>query len=143
MKFLQQLLVPLFASGVFAATWIVPGAVWTDTTGKTIDAHGGNIVQRGDTFYWVGQSASQSMTLFTHQSCCEAVHILMLLSDEIALMYSSTDLLNWTPLGAQNSLQYIWRPKIAKPNGSFWVRSDASVSCCFSRLPALDRYMVN
>lgn len=36
-------------------------------------------------------------------------------------MYSSTDLLNWTPLGVQNSLQYLWRPKIAKPNGSFWI----------------------
>jgi hypothetical protein len=36
-------------------------------------------------------------------------------------MYSSTDLLNWTPLGAQNDLQYLWRPKIAKPNGSYWV----------------------
>ena len=36
-------------------------------------------------------------------------------------MYSSTDLLNWTPLGAQNGLEYLWRPKIAKPNGSFWI----------------------
>lgn len=44
--------------GAFAASWIVPGAVWTDTDGNKIDAHGGQIVQRGDTFYWIGQSAS-------------------------------------------------------------------------------------
>jgi hypothetical protein len=125
MRFSQQFLVPLFASGVFSTTWIVPGAVWTDTKGKTIDAHGGNIVQRGDTFYWVGQSASQSMVLFNTIIFVRSCIYTDDLSDEIALMYSSTDLLNWTPLGAQNSLQYLWRPKIAKPNGSFWVRRHA------------------
>lgn len=50
------------ASIVHAATWIVPGAVWTDTEGNTIDAHGGGIVERSGTFYWTGQSASNSMT---------------------------------------------------------------------------------
>lgn len=39
-------------------------------------------------------------------------------------MYSSTDLLNWTPLGAQAKIQGMWRPKIAKPNGKFWVCPD-------------------
>ena len=46
------------ASTALAASWIVPGAVWTSTSGTKIDAHGGNVVKRGDTFYWVGQSAS-------------------------------------------------------------------------------------
>ncbi|EPE30279.1 Arabinanase/levansucrase/invertase [Glarea lozoyensis ATCC 20868] len=100
MKLSKLFSVSCLAGGALSASWIVPGAVWTDTAGNKIDAHGGNVVQRGDTFYWVGQSASQN---------------------EIPLMYSSTDLLNWTPLGAQNSLQYLWRPKIAKPNGSFWI----------------------
>lgn len=50
------------ASAVFAASWIVPGAVWKDTAGNTIDAHGGMIYQRGTTFYWIGQSASNSMS---------------------------------------------------------------------------------
>jgi len=45
---------------VFGAEWIVSGAVWKDTDGNTIDAHGGGIVQRGDTFYWVGQSSKNS-----------------------------------------------------------------------------------
>ena len=41
--------------------------------------------------------------------------------DETPFMYSSTDLLNWTPLGAQASIDQMWRPKYAKPNGEFWV----------------------
>jgi hypothetical protein len=36
-------------------------------------------------------------------------------------MYSSADLLNWTPLGAQASIDQMWRPKYARPNGEFWV----------------------
>lgn len=51
----------ILASCVFAATWIVPGAIWKDTAGNTIDAHGGGIVLRSGTFYWTGQSASNSM----------------------------------------------------------------------------------
>ncbi|KAG9237470.1 Arabinanase/levansucrase/invertase [Amylocarpus encephaloides] len=99
--FLQPtLLFAALVASIEAASWIVPGAVWNDVNGKKIDAHGGNIVQRGDTFYWVGQAASQ---------------------DVIPVMYSSTDLLNWTPLGTQNSLKWLWRPKIAKPNGKFWI----------------------
>ena len=47
----------LLIHGAFSATqWIVPGAVWTDTDGKKIDAHGGGVIKRGDTFYWIGQS---------------------------------------------------------------------------------------
>jgi hypothetical protein len=46
---------------MFAALWIAPGTVWTDTSGNKIDAHGGGIVQRRDTFYWIGWSASNSM----------------------------------------------------------------------------------
>ena len=58
---LSRLTLTLIAAvGAHAASWIVPGAVWTSTSGTKIDAHGGGIVQRGDTFYWVGQSASHS-----------------------------------------------------------------------------------
>lgn len=48
---------------VSAATWIVPGAVWKDTAGNTIDAHGGGIVERSGTYYWTGQSASNSASI--------------------------------------------------------------------------------
>ncbi|KAB5554354.1 glycosyl hydrolase [Coniochaeta sp. 2T2.1] len=92
----------LSTTGVLGATsWIASGAVWYDTDGQKIDAHGGGIVQRGDTFYWVGQSASSNQT---------------------PMMYSSTDLLNWKNLGKQApSVTGLWRPKIAKPNGPFWL----------------------
>lgn len=60
--FLSHLVLLLLAiTGILAASWIVPGAVWTDTDGNKIDAHGGGIVKRGNTFYWVGQSASNSL----------------------------------------------------------------------------------
>lgn len=49
------------------ASWIVPGATWYDTDGKKINAHGGGIVQRESTFYWVGQSAESKFS-FTSSS---------------------------------------------------------------------------
>ncbi|KAK8107865.1 carbohydrate-binding module family 35 protein [Apiospora kogelbergensis] len=88
----------------WSASWIVPGAVWYDTTGKKIDAHGGGVVQRGwgSTWYWIGYSASDNQT---------------------PLMYQSTDLVNWENLGKQApSVTGMWRPKFASPNGSsFWL----------------------
>lgn len=43
-----------FSGRALAATsWIVPGAVWTDTSGTKIDAHGGQVFQTGSNFYWV------------------------------------------------------------------------------------------
>jgi hypothetical protein len=47
----------LIASSALAASWIAPGAVWYDTSGNRIDAHGPGIYKRGDTFYWIGHSA--------------------------------------------------------------------------------------
>lgn len=45
-------------SGVVSTTtYIVPGAIWYDTDGNKIDAHGGAITDRDGTFYWVGQAA--------------------------------------------------------------------------------------
>lgn len=44
-------------------SWIAPGAIWYDTDGNKIDAHGGGVVKREDTFYWVGQSASGKISL--------------------------------------------------------------------------------
>ena len=38
------------ATGALSASWIAPGAVWTDTDGNKIDAHGGGVVKRGDIF---------------------------------------------------------------------------------------------
>ncbi|KAF9256192.1 Arabinanase/levansucrase/invertase, partial [Marasmius fiardii PR-910] len=87
---------------VSGADWIASNTVWLDTAGNKIDAHGGGVVQRGDTFYWIGHSGNS-----TYQT---------------PMMYSSTDLLNWQNLGPQaSSVTGMWRPKFAKPNGSFWL----------------------
>ncbi|KAI0491033.1 carbohydrate-binding module family 35 protein [Xylaria cf. heliscus] len=96
----SSLLSACFASGALGASWIAPGAVWYDTDGNKIDAHGGGVVLRGDTYYWVGHASS----------------------NQTPMMYSSTDLINWKNLGQQaSSVTGMWRPKIAKPNGSFWL----------------------
>lgn len=50
------------AMSVLGADWISPGAVWYDTDGNKIEAHGGGVVQRGDTFYWVGHASSSKPT---------------------------------------------------------------------------------
>lgn len=57
----KLLLLSSIASGVYSVSWIVPGAKWVDTDGNKIDAHGGGIMKRGGTFYWVGQSNSNGM----------------------------------------------------------------------------------
>jgi hypothetical protein len=44
-----------------ANSWIVPGAEWRSTANVKIDAHGGMVIQDGDTFYWVGQAVSDRM----------------------------------------------------------------------------------
>ncbi|KAF3762846.1 family 43 glycoside hydrolase [Cryphonectria parasitica EP155] len=82
-----------------ATTYIVPGAVWYDTDGNKIDAHGGMITDRDGTFYWTGHAA-ETVTPY---------------------MYSSTDLLNWDFVGSvAPSVTGLWRPKFAKPNGEYW-----------------------
>lgn len=84
-----------------ANSWIVPGAAWMSTSNTKIDAHGGMVLKRGDTFYWIGQAASHNVQPY---------------------MYTSTNLLDWTPAkNPQNSVEWMWRPKLAKPNGSFWI----------------------
>ncbi|KAJ3792882.1 Arabinanase/levansucrase/invertase [Lentinula aff. detonsa] len=91
------LLVPF----VLGASWIVPGAVWTDTSGNKIDAHGGQILQEGTTFYWVGSAYS---------------------NNEVPNIYSSTDLLNWTFEGpASTAVEYMYRPKLFTSGGKFYI----------------------
>jgi hypothetical protein len=55
---------------------IVPGELWPDTTGKHIQAHGGAVIVRGDTYYWYGEDRTPGQQ--TGVSC-----------------YSSKDLYNW------------------------------------------------
>ncbi|MBN2182986.1 MAG: family 43 glycosylhydrolase [Sedimentisphaerales bacterium] len=53
-----------------------PGETWPDTLGKHIQAHGGGIILRDDTFYWYGEDRTPGAQ--TGVSC-----------------YSSKDLYNW------------------------------------------------
>ena len=62
-----------------AAVTISNGTAWTDTTGGSIQAHGGGILKVGTTYYWYGEDKIHNSALFKH-ICC----------------YSSTDLKNWT-----------------------------------------------
>jgi len=89
MKRLSSLLVAaLVVLGVVAArpayaatVTITPGAVWTDTSGAVIQAHGEGITKVGNTYYWIGEDKT-SGSPFQNIKC-----------------YSSTDLKNWTFAG--------------------------------------------
>ena len=111
---------------VHAASWIEPGAVWYDTDGKKIDAHGGSILQKDETFYWIGYSIAQSRK--NSPNTPDATFYMPPTDisnrvDETPVIYSSNDLLNWKYLGSQApSVTGMWRPKLAIPNNSsFWV----------------------
>lgn len=94
------LLTALSALSVSAASWIAPGAIWYDTAGKKIDAHGGMIFKPGDVYYWVGQSWD---------------------SNTSPRIYSSKDLLNWDNRGLANSIQWLYRPKMFVSGGRFHI----------------------
>lgn len=45
-----------------------------------------------------------------------------MLPGEQPYMYTSTNLLDWAPASnPKNNIQYMWRPKVAKPNGSWYI----------------------
>ncbi len=57
---------------------IAPGAVWHDTSGNIIQAHGAGMIQVGKTFYWFGEDKTKGYS-FQNVKC-----------------YASTDLAHWT-----------------------------------------------
>ncbi|WP_405326802.1 glycoside hydrolase family 43 protein [Leeuwenhoekiella sp. LLG6367-2.1] len=59
-------------------TFFEPGAIWKDTEGKHINAHGGGIYSEGDTYYWYGEHKGQSS-----------------IAQVGVRVYSSSDLYNW------------------------------------------------
>lgn len=60
-----------------------PGQEWPDTEGRHINAHGGNVLRVGDTWYWYGEH--RPYRGFT--------------TEVGVVVYTSQDLLNWTPAG--------------------------------------------
>lgn len=76
-----------------------PGEPWVDTAGKPIQAHGGSVMQVGDTFYWYGENKERTLPgskIYTYGVRC----------------YSSKDLYNWTDLGL------IIPPELDKPGSA-------------------------
>ena len=68
----------MFSLTVFAATTsIMPGHVWNDTSGTAIQAHGGDLLKVGSTYYWYGEDHTNGYP------------------SETVSCYSSTDLMNW------------------------------------------------
>jgi hypothetical protein len=62
------------------ANTITPGAIWPDTTGNHIQAHGGGVIQIGDTFYWYGEQRRRDLDRSKRYVSC----------------YASKDLMHWT-----------------------------------------------
>ena len=88
-----------------AVDTIKPGAVWLDDRGQPIQAHGGGVIQLGDTFYWFGEDRTQTNTRAKRFASC----------------YASKDLVHWQfrnqvlKLGNVENLQHGWaleRPKV-------------------------------
>lgn len=44
-----------YAATASTSTVITPGAVWLDTDGRPINAHGGGLLHKGGTYYWYGE----------------------------------------------------------------------------------------
>ncbi|KAJ7218316.1 Arabinanase/levansucrase/invertase [Mycena rebaudengoi] len=90
-------------SSALAVSFIVPGAVWTDTSGAKILAHGGHVIKVGGTFYWVGHSIAAGVK---------------------PNIYSSTDLMNWSHVGIATSANLgtgMWRPKFVSSGGKWYI----------------------
>lgn len=80
------LALPAAAQTPAPRTAFIPGEVWLDTAGKPIQAHGGSIIQVGDSFYWYGENkefTTRKSKIWTWGIRC----------------YGSKDLYNWTDLG--------------------------------------------
>ena len=95
----------LLSSVAVAATGgeFQPGAVWLGTDGNPIQAHGGGILARGDTYYWYGEDRTPG-------------------GNGAVACYSSTNLYNWKREGVVLSREalprvdgrstFVERPKV-------------------------------
>ena len=57
-----------------------PGAVWNDTQGAEIEAHGGGVIRYAGKFFWFGEDRTQGQDLAKRYVSC----------------YESLDLVRWT-----------------------------------------------
>jgi len=99
---------------------IIPGAVWKDTDGNVINAHGAGILFHNDTYYWYGESKGDSTYRLEWVDTWECWRA----EAGGVSCYSSKDLVNWkfegmvlpsTPGDMDSDLhpsQVIERPKV-------------------------------
>lgn len=76
-------------------TSIRPGAIWKDTAGKPINAHGGGILYHDGTYYWFGEIKDGK----TYTPKCNASWGGTRIDVTGVSCYSSKDLLNWENRG--------------------------------------------
>lgn len=73
-------MLPVATRGGTGPQTILPGEVWPDDRGQHVQAHGGGILRRDDTYYWFGEDRSRGLVRGKRYVAC----------------YSSTDLAHWT-----------------------------------------------
>ena len=95
-KLLQNILCAIFISTAFYSCsenkikTFTPGEIWPDNNGVHINAHGGGILQMGDTYYWFGEHKTEGEA---GNRALVGVHC-----------YSSKDLYNWKDEGVALSV---------------------------------------
>jgi len=118
------------------AQYILPGAIWTDTSGNPVNAHGGGILYYNNTYYWYGE-IKQGITWRVPGSTWENYRV----NAGGISCYSSKDLLRWKregvalqPVTTDSSSdlhisKVIERPKVIynKRTGKFvmWMHIDS------------------
>ena len=105
MKLYTILFSLLVACRILASQPVMPGAVWNDTNGNPINAHGGGIMFDQGIYYWYGEFKNDSTGRAMDGVSC----------------YSSADLMNWKNEGLALSVM---------PQGSF---SDIEQGCILER----------
>jgi hypothetical protein len=70
-----------------------PGTIWLDNNGVAINAHGGNVISHGETYYWYGEHKIEGKS--EAQFADGGIHC-----------YSSKDLMNWNDEGIVLSVIY-------------------------------------
>lgn len=126
----------IYMNGYAQQAQIVPGAVWHDTAGNGLNAHGGGILYYNNTYYWYGE-IKQGVTWRVPGSTWENYRV----NAGGVSCYSSKDLLHWTYNGVAlpaektdstadlHISKVIERPKVIynKKTGKFvmWMHIDS------------------
>ncbi|KAK4228082.1 glycosyl hydrolase [Podospora fimiseda] len=121
MRSLTLLLAATLSHLATASLQIVPGGTWTTPDGEHLQAHGAGLIQVNGTYYMVGEDKSGGHS-FSNVNC-----------------YSSTDLVQWTLVGAILSRQgsgdlgpnrVVERPKVIYNDRTkkyvLWMHMDSS-----------------